>query len=84
MVLPVDFHTALRIKKEEIINSSNLLEERPTSRSQEENSGSNAKNQQAPPAKGGKPNPVPQPVVEVAPEPVKEVIPSVEAKIWLE
>jgi hypothetical protein len=37
-----------------------------------------------PAAKGGKTNPNPPPVVEVAPEPVKEVIPSVEAKIWME
>lgn len=49
LVLPVDFVAAPRLKRETVLAqaSGQANEERPTSRSQEENSGSNTKNKQS-------------------------------------
>ena len=77
IVLPVDFLTALRIKRDQVLAqaSGQGAEERPTSRSQEENSGSNTKN---------KPKAAPEKPAEPAPEEKKEIVPTEEAKIWME
>jgi len=80
LVLPVDFITAPRIKRDAVLAqaSGQAADERPTSRSQEENSGSNTKNK--PSDKNKDKVAQPEPVQ----EPVKEVVPSEEAKIWME
>lgn len=78
LVLPVDFVTANKINRDVVIGVVPApAEERPTSRSAEENSGSNAKNV----AKSGK---TPAVVTEPVPEPVKEFVPTEESKMWLE
>jgi hypothetical protein len=78
LVLPVDFITALKIKREQVLAhaSGQGTEDRPTSRSQEENSGSNTK-----PKPGQKAVEKP---AEAAPEEKKEIVPTEEAKIWME
>jgi hypothetical protein len=45
LVLPLDFQTATKIKREQVLAqaSGQAVDDRPTSRSQEENSGSNTK-----------------------------------------
>jgi len=81
LVLPLDFQTATKIKREQVLAqaSGQAVDDRPTSRSQEENSGSNTKDKagkKAPAAQAAQPEPTQ--------EPPKEIVPSEEAKIWID